>query len=131
GNSIAIRHLGLLITPFGRFGDFHAGQQAALNVWQIRVRAVHPRRFVVATAGGEQGTQGHQPEEIGFSHRTPPSRRLNRPSHTAARARIVTSAESTRAPGMIAQASRACISALKKPRIQAASSMTKYISAGP
>src|SRR5690606_33696598 len=122
---IALGHHRQAVAPAGGLGDHHVRHQAAMRLGQVRVGAVLQRRGLLASAGGEGEAENRDGGQGMAVHFTSPMRGLLKPSQAAITASTTTTTDSTRPPGMLAQASRACISALKKPTTQVASSSTK------
>src|SRR5690606_38274138 len=73
-------------------------------------------------AGPERERGGGDGKQARAVHATPPVRGAQAAKQVATQASTKTITDSTRPPGMLAQASRACIRALKKATIQVASS---------
>src|SRR5690606_27107993 len=110
--------------PLGWIGDHHLRQQAALGFGQVDLGAVLHRARVGVAGGEDHGGRG-KGKQAQAVHSTPPMRGARTAKNVATMARTTVTTDSTRPPGMLAQASRACISALKNPVTQVASSRTK------
>src|SRR5690606_30655329 len=124
----SLRHHRLALAPWRRFGDRHARQQAALRLRKLRVGTVLGRIGCTATPP-ERHAAKHRNNRAAHGRAPVPLPAI--PIAVAAQASTATMSDSTSPAGMLAQASRACTSALKNPSTHVARSSTKYHSARP
>src|SRR5690606_32919203 len=125
GDGVAVWYRRQLVAPFGGLCDHHVRQQAALWFGQVG-RCAYLQRFGFAAAGAQRYRKHGDGEKFRVFHWAPLTRGVRKPSHVATQASTVTIIDSTKPVGMPAQASRACISALRKPTIHVTSNITKY-----
>ncbi len=95
-----------------------------MRLRERRVRAVLIGHRLRPAAGDEDGGDCRRDDGTRASHGRAPARHRQKAIPVAAITSAVATSERISPPGIAAQASRACMNALKSPKIQAASSVT-------